>query len=77
MNYREQEKFLQGSRIWGGAVCLGFLVVAGMVRLTFNGRWLIIETAAFLLASIATAVLMYYTPDYLHLSVVPQKKRRW
>jgi 2-polyprenyl-3-methyl-5-hydroxy-6-metoxy-1,4-benzoquinol methylase len=22
-------------------------------------------------------VLMYYTPDYLHLSVAPQKKRRW
>jgi 2-polyprenyl-3-methyl-5-hydroxy-6-metoxy-1,4-benzoquinol methylase len=77
MNYRDQEKFLQRSRIWGGAVCLGFLVVAGMVRLTFNGRWRTSETVAFLLASIAAAVLMYYTPDYLHLSVAPQKKPRW
>jgi 2-polyprenyl-3-methyl-5-hydroxy-6-metoxy-1,4-benzoquinol methylase len=77
MNYRDQEKFLQGSRISGGAVCFGFLVVAGMVRLTFSGGWRTIETAAFLLASIAAAVLMYYTPDYLHLSVAPQKNRRW
>ncbi|HET9166907.1 MAG TPA: hypothetical protein VFP11_12990, partial [Candidatus Angelobacter sp.] len=77
MNYRDQEKFLQGSRISGGAVCLGFLVGAGMTRLTFNGRWRTSESVAFLLASIAAAVLMYYTPDYLHLSVAPQKKRRW
>jgi 2-polyprenyl-3-methyl-5-hydroxy-6-metoxy-1,4-benzoquinol methylase len=77
MNYRDQEKFLRGSRISGGAVCLVFLVFAGMVRLTFNGRWRTSETAAFLLVSIAAAVLMYYTPDYLHLSVVPQKQRRW
>ena len=77
MNYRDQEKFLRGSRIWGGAVCLGFLAVTAVTRLTFNGRWRSIETVAFLLASIAAAVLMYYTPDYLHLSVTPEKKRRW
>src|SRR5438309_98546 len=77
MNYRDQEKYLRGSRIWGGAVCLGFLAVAAVIRLTFNGRWRTSETVAFLLASIAAAVLMYYTPDYLHLSVTPEKKRRW
>jgi 2-polyprenyl-3-methyl-5-hydroxy-6-metoxy-1,4-benzoquinol methylase len=77
MNYREQEKFFLGSRVSGGAVCLGFLAVAVMVRLMFNGRWRTSETVAFLLVSMATAVLMYYTPDYLHLSVTPQKKRRW
>src|SRR5438445_5773635 len=77
MNYRDQEKFFRGSRIWGGAVCLGFLAIAAVSRLTFNGRWRTIETVAFLLASIAAAVLMYYTPDYLHLSVTPEKKRRW
>lgn len=77
MNYRDQEKFLQGSRIWGSAVCLGFLAVAAAIRLTFNGRWRTSETIAFLLASFAAAVLMYYTPDYLHLSVASEKKRRW
>jgi 2-polyprenyl-3-methyl-5-hydroxy-6-metoxy-1,4-benzoquinol methylase len=77
MNYRDQEKFLQGSRIWGGAVCLGFLAVAAVIRLTFTGRWRSSETIVFLLASFAAAVLMYYTPDYLHLSVAPERKRRW
>ena len=77
MNYRDQEKFFRGSRIWGGAVCLGFLAIAALARLTFNGRWRTIETVVFLMSSIAAAVLMYYTPDYLHLSVTPEKKRRW
>lgn len=77
MNYREQEKFLQGSRIWGAVVCLVFLAAAGAVRLTARGRWTTGETIFFSLIALAVAVLMYYTPDYLHLSVTPEKKRRW
>lgn len=77
MNYREQEKFLQGSRIWGGVLCLAFLAAAVAVRLTARGRWTIGETIVFPLIALAIAVLMYYTPDYLHLSVTPEKKRNW
>jgi 2-polyprenyl-3-methyl-5-hydroxy-6-metoxy-1,4-benzoquinol methylase/heme/copper-type cytochrome/quinol oxidase subunit 4 len=77
MNYRDQEKFLSGSRIRGALVCLGFLATAVAVRLTFIGRWRITQTIVYFLAAIAVAVLMYYTPDYLHLSVAPEKKRRW
>jgi 2-polyprenyl-3-methyl-5-hydroxy-6-metoxy-1,4-benzoquinol methylase len=77
MNYRDQEKFLRGSRIWGGVVCAGFLVVAIATRLAMGGRWRTGQTIVFLLAAIAVAVLMYYTPDYLYLSVAPGKKRRW
>ena len=77
MNYREQEKFLQGSRIWGGVVCLAFLAAAVAVRLTARGRWTTGETIFFPLIALAVAVLMYYTPDYLHLSVTPDKKLRW
>ncbi|HET9364429.1 MAG TPA: hypothetical protein VFP71_05485, partial [Candidatus Angelobacter sp.] len=77
MNYREQEKFLQGSRIWGGAVCLAFLVAAVAVRLTARGRWRAGEMIVFPLIALAIAVLMYYTPDYLHLSVTPERKRLW
>ncbi|MFI5104442.1 MAG: hypothetical protein ACHP79_05930, partial [Terriglobales bacterium] len=77
MNYRDQENFLRGSRIWGAAVCLGFLAVAASVRLAAGGRWHPAQTIVFILAAIAVAVLMYYTPDYLHLSVTPEKKRRW
>lgn len=77
MNYRDQENFLRGSRIWGAAVCLGFLAVAIATRIAAGGRWHPAQTIVFILAAIAVAVLMYYTPDYLHLSVTPEKKRRW
>jgi len=77
MNYRDQEKFLRGSRIWGGAVCVAFLFAAAATRLTAGGRWRPGETVVFLLAALAAAVLMYYTPDYLHLSVTPDRKPRW
>jgi 2-polyprenyl-3-methyl-5-hydroxy-6-metoxy-1,4-benzoquinol methylase len=77
MNYREQEKFLQGSRMWGAIVCLAFLAAAIAVRLIARGRWTTGETIFFPLIAVAIAVLMYYTPDYLHLSVTPEKKRLW
>jgi 2-polyprenyl-3-methyl-5-hydroxy-6-metoxy-1,4-benzoquinol methylase len=77
MNYRDQENFLRGSRIWGGLICAAFLILASLVRLTANGRWRPAEDLVFGLAAIAVAVLLYYTPDYLHLSVTPDRKRRW
>jgi 2-polyprenyl-3-methyl-5-hydroxy-6-metoxy-1,4-benzoquinol methylase len=77
MNYCDQENFLQGSRIWGAAVCLGFLAVAAAIRIAAGGTWRAGQTIVFVLTAIAVAVLMYYTPDYLHLSVTPEKKRRW
>jgi 2-polyprenyl-3-methyl-5-hydroxy-6-metoxy-1,4-benzoquinol methylase len=77
MNYRNQEKFLSGSRISGGMVCGCFLLAAAGTRLFFGGKWRAGETLAFMLAAIAASILMYYTPDYLHLSVAPEKKRRW
>jgi 2-polyprenyl-3-methyl-5-hydroxy-6-metoxy-1,4-benzoquinol methylase len=77
MNYRDQESFLRGSRIWGAAVCLAFLAVAVCLRLAAGGRWRPVQTVVFMLVALAVAVLIYYTPDYLHLSVTPEKKRRW
>jgi hypothetical protein len=77
MDYRDQEKFLYGSRIWGGAVSLCFFVVALAIRFAADGRWHALQTVVFLLVAIAVAVLMYYTPDYLHLSVRPERKPHW
>jgi 2-polyprenyl-3-methyl-5-hydroxy-6-metoxy-1,4-benzoquinol methylase/heme/copper-type cytochrome/quinol oxidase subunit 4 len=77
MDYRDQEKFLRGSRIWGGLVCFAFLAIAFVTRLAMGGRWHPASTIVFVVAAISVAVLMYYTPDYLHLSVTPEKKRRW
>ena len=77
MNYREQEKFLHGSRIWGAVVCAAFLASAALVRLTASGRWRGGESLVFVLAALAVAVLIYYTPDYLHLTVTPDRRSRW
>jgi 2-polyprenyl-3-methyl-5-hydroxy-6-metoxy-1,4-benzoquinol methylase len=77
MNYREQEKFLDGSRIWGGLVCLAFLALAVVTRIAAGGTWRAEETMVFAMVAMAAAVLMYYTPDYLQLSVTPEKKRSW
>jgi len=77
MNYRDQETFLQGSRIWGGTVAGMFLMMSVLLRVLATGRWRIAQTPVFFLIAIAIAILIYYTPDYLHLSVTPEKKRRW
>lgn len=63
--------------MWGGAVSLGFFSVALAIRFVAGGRWHADQTVAFLLVAIAVAVLMYYTPDYLHLSVRPERKPHW
>jgi SAM-dependent methyltransferase len=77
MNYRDQENFLRGSRIWGAAVCMAFLGSAAVARIAAGGAWHPAQTVVFILVAIAVTVLMYYTPDYLHLSVTPEKKHRW
>jgi 2-polyprenyl-3-methyl-5-hydroxy-6-metoxy-1,4-benzoquinol methylase len=77
MDYRDQEKFLRGSRIWGAAVSLGFFIVAMAIRFAAGGRWHADQTIVFALVAAAVAVLMYYTPDYLHQSVRPERKPHW
>ena len=77
MDYRDQEKFLRGSRIWGAAVSLGLFTVAMAIRFLSGGRWHAAQTVVFALVAVAVAVLMYYTPDYLHLSVRPERKPHW
>ncbi|HET9836978.1 MAG TPA: class I SAM-dependent methyltransferase [Candidatus Angelobacter sp.] len=77
MNYHDQEKFLQGSRIWGAVVCFAFLGAAAAVETVMRGRWSLGARIFFPLIALAAAVLIYYTPDYLYLSVTPEKKRRW
>jgi 2-polyprenyl-3-methyl-5-hydroxy-6-metoxy-1,4-benzoquinol methylase len=76
MNYREQEKFLRGSRISGAVVCCLFLGALGLASL--GQRWIIHASAiVFSFMAAALAVSIYYTPDYLHLSVTPERKSRW
>lgn len=58
-------------------MCLAFLAATVAVRLAARGRWRAGEMVLFPLIALAVAVLIYYTPDYLHLSVTPARKRNW
>ena len=76
MDYTEQRRFLRSSRIWGAALVLVlFAAVAACTKIgKISDPKLLALYAA--LAS-ALAVFIYYTPDYLHLSVDPAKRSRW
>jgi 2-polyprenyl-3-methyl-5-hydroxy-6-metoxy-1,4-benzoquinol methylase len=76
MDYTEQRKFLRSSRIRGAALVLvlsaavGVCIEAGRVS---DPKLLALYAAV----TLALAIFIYYTPDYLHLSVDPVKRSRW
>ena len=76
MNYREQEEYLLRSRIWAMAAVAVLLVVS----------WFCLHAAAavsrstlivFVLVAAALSGSLLYTPDYLQLTVNPEKRPRW
>jgi len=76
MEYTEQRKFLRSSRIWGvGLVLVLFATVEACILIGKISGF----AALALYAAItwALAVFIYYTPDYLHLTVDPGKRSRW
>jgi len=76
MDYTEQRKFLRSSRAWGAALVLVlFVAVAACIQIgkISDPKWLALYAAV----TSALAVFIYYTPDYLHLSVDPAKRSRW
>lgn len=76
MDYTEQRKFLRSSRAWGAALVLVlFAAVAACIQIgKISDPKLLALYAA---VTSALAVFIYYTPDYLHLSVDPAKRSRW
>ena len=76
MDYRQQQEFLSFSRFWG-AGCVSLLLGAATACLqraqTLAGR----QNIPFVLSMAVLAVFLYYTPDYLHLTVNPEKPSRW
>ena len=73
MDYRQQQQFLIHSRMWGGG-CVFLLLTTAAASLQLG------HTSAsipFVLSMAALAVCLYYTPDYLHLTVSPDKPARW
>jgi 2-polyprenyl-3-methyl-5-hydroxy-6-metoxy-1,4-benzoquinol methylase len=76
MDYTEQRRFLRSSRIWGAALVLVlFAAVGACIKIGKVSDPKLLTLYA-VLAS-ALAVFVYYTPDYLHLSVDPAKRARW
>jgi 2-polyprenyl-3-methyl-5-hydroxy-6-metoxy-1,4-benzoquinol methylase len=76
MQYTEQQKFLRSSRIWGmGLILVLFATVGACIKTgeTSSFAWLALYAAV----ASALAVFIYYTPDYLHLTVDPGKRSRW
>lgn len=75
MDYALQEKYLRAGRI------LAMAVVAMLAALAFFNVPLAKASApatlAFVLIMAAVAVSVCYTPDYLHLTVRPDKPARW
>lgn len=76
MRYREQQRFLIHSRIWGAAAAL-LILATSVACLKTSPEHSTLTTVAFLLTSAALVVSLYYTPDYLHLSVDTAKRQRW
>ena len=68
MDYAEQRKFLRSSRTWGaGLVLVLFAAVVACIQTGKISDPKLLALYAALAA--ALAVFIYYTPDYLHLSV--------
>src|SRR5215469_18211944 len=76
MDYVEQQQFLTGSRIWGAACVLLLLIVAGICFVLASPTRRP-QAIVFWLVTVALAFFLYYTPDYLHLTVIPEKRPRW
>jgi 2-polyprenyl-3-methyl-5-hydroxy-6-metoxy-1,4-benzoquinol methylase len=76
MQYTEQEKFLRSSRIWGMGLILVLFGTVGACITAGETSSLALLALYAALAS-ALAVFIYYTPDYLHLTVDPRKRSRW
>ncbi len=76
MDYRKQQEFLKNSRVCGISLVLVLLGIAALCLRT-GGEITLSVLIAFTIANVALATSIYYTPDYLHLTIVPQKTPRW
>jgi 2-polyprenyl-3-methyl-5-hydroxy-6-metoxy-1,4-benzoquinol methylase len=76
MDYTEQRKFLRSSRIWGvGLAMLLFAAVEACIVIAKTSG--LAQLALYAAIAWTLAVFVYYTPDYLHLTVDPAKRSRW
>jgi 2-polyprenyl-3-methyl-5-hydroxy-6-metoxy-1,4-benzoquinol methylase len=76
VDYTEQQQFLRRSRLWGCLLVALLFAVAGLC-IQIVGEPSAKETLVSAMLTIALGVFIYYTPDYLHLTVNPDKRSKW
>src|SRR5437899_1985115 len=76
MNYSEQRQFFKRSRMLAAALAVLLTAVAGACAAVL-GTLTRSSSIAFALTVLALAISLVYTPNYLHLTVNPQKRPRW
>ncbi len=76
MNYTDQQQYFKNSRIQA-ALWAAALAAAAMMTVRLAGAQPRYAVVIFGLAITALIASLFYTPDYLHLTVLPEKPRRW
>jgi 2-polyprenyl-3-methyl-5-hydroxy-6-metoxy-1,4-benzoquinol methylase len=78
VRYTEQQQFINRSRLWGAAaVALVLTATAVCLKYLWARDPRPLLAIEFGITAMALAGSIYYTPDYLHLTVTPDKKLRW
>jgi 2-polyprenyl-3-methyl-5-hydroxy-6-metoxy-1,4-benzoquinol methylase len=76
VDYLKQQRYLDQSRVFSGCVAAAVLLMAGICLLV-SGRRSAGVTMVFGLVTVALAISLCYVPNYLHLTVNPQKRLEW
>src|SRR5262245_124407 len=75
MNYAEQQRYLEQSRIYVVIVLLVWIVLTALCLKSSTA--LTRAIIGFVLVVVAVGFSLAYTPDYLHLTVNPRKRLSW
>jgi SAM-dependent methyltransferase len=76
MDYAKQKEYLEDSRIWSGGIAVMLIAIAA-ICLRAGGARTPGATTEFVMTVAALGISVWYTPDYLHLTVNSQKRARW
>jgi len=76
MDYAKQQEFLNRSRMYGAAVAL-LLIATAAACLSTSGAHTAGTAFPIAITIVALVISVWYSPDYLHLTVNSGKKARW
>jgi 2-polyprenyl-3-methyl-5-hydroxy-6-metoxy-1,4-benzoquinol methylase len=77
MNYDEQRKYLGMSYVVGGVLAIPFFFTAAFLWVRPSHLNLVTDPYVAAAIALAIAFSIIYTPNYLHLTVTPDKPIRW